>query len=105
MKLRDAYQNKLDAQIEELNARLALMRAKAKGFAADARIAAHEELSDTDAKLARLKARMGKLRVAGDGAWQEMKVGVESAWTELSTAAKRAKKRFDPPAPPKTRAR
>jgi hypothetical protein len=97
MKLRDAYQRKFESQIEELNARLAVLRAQAKGLAADAGIAAHEELADTDAKLAKLRARMSGLRDAGDGAWQEMKAGVEAAWTELSAAANRARKRFDPP--------
>jgi len=77
------------------------MKAQAKGFAADTKIAAHEELSDADAKLDLVKVRISKLRDAGDGAWQEMREGVESAWTELSTAAKRAKRHFETP-PPKT---
>jgi hypothetical protein len=80
------------------------MRAQAKRFAADAKIAAHEELSETDKRLGELKAKLAKLRTAGDGAWQEMKGGVETAWSELSKAATRAKKHFSPP-PPKVRAK
>ena len=30
----------------------------------------------------------------GTGAWAEMKVGLEKAWGELNTAAKRAQERF-----------
>ncbi len=104
MKLRDAYRQKFEAQIEELNARLAVMRAQAKRLAADAKIAAHEELADTDRKLAALKTRLAELRVSGDDAWQDMKGGVESAWTDLHKAAKQAMKRFGAK-PTSTRAR
>lgn len=48
--LRDAYRQKYEAQIEELNAHLTVMKARAKRLAADAKIAAHEEIADTDRK-------------------------------------------------------
>lgn len=94
MKLRDAYRQKIEAQIEELNARLAVARAQAKRLAADAKIAAYEELADTDKKLDELKARLAALQKAGDGAWQDMKGGVEAAWGDLNKAAKQAMTRF-----------
>lgn len=94
MKLRDAYRQKIEAQVEELTAHLALTRAKAKRLAADAKIAAYEELADTDKKLTELKTRLSALREAGDGAWQDVKGGVETAWTDLNKAAKQAMKRF-----------
>lgn len=94
MKLSEAYRQKFEAQIEELNARLAVVRAQAKRLAADAQIVAHEELADTDRKLAELQARLTALRSAGDGAWQDMKGGVESAWRDVNQAAGRALQRF-----------
>jgi hypothetical protein len=97
MNQKDAYRQKIDAQIEELTARLAVMRAQAKRFAADAKIAARGEISETDKRLAELKVCLAKLRNSGDGAWREMKEGVEAAWSDLSKAAKRAKTHFDPP--------
>ncbi len=103
MKLRDAYRQKYEAQIEELSARLAIARAQAKRLAADAKIMAYEEIADTDKKLATLKSRLAKLRAAGDDAWKDMKNGVESAWTDLNKAAQRATKRFS--APPSVRSR
>lgn len=95
MKLRDAYQQKIEAELEEMNAKLSVMRAKAKRLAADAKIMAYEELADTEKNVAALKARLGKLSKAGDGAWKDVKVGVESAWADLSKAAQRAVKRFE----------
>jgi hypothetical protein len=102
MKLQDAYCQKIEAQVEELNARIAVMRAQAKRFAASAKIAASEELSETDKKLAELNVRLGKLRKAGSGAWREMRKGVGTAWTELSSASMRAKKHFES-SPPQER--
>jgi len=101
MKLQEAYRQKIEAQIEEVNARIAVMRAQAKRLAADAKIAANKELTETDRKLAELTARLAKLREAGDGAWREVKGGVESAWTDLSKASKRAMKHFAPAKAPK----
>lgn len=94
MKLKDAYGQKIDAQIEELAARLALFRAKANQLAADGKIAAYEELADTEEKLAALKQRLAALNAASAGAWQDMKGGVDKAWGDLSASAKRAFKRF-----------
>ncbi len=81
-----------------------MIRARAKRLAADAKIAAHEEIADTDEKLAELKARLSKLRNVSDNAFKDMKGGVEAAWTDLNTAAKKAMKRFSTTAP-KSRSR
>ena len=93
-KLRDAYREKMEARLEELSARLALARAKAKGLAADGKIAAHAEIAASERKLKELKVRLARLRTAGDAAWKDVKTGVEDAWTDLNSAAKRAMKRF-----------
>ena len=94
MPLRDAYRQKFEAQLEELSARLALARAQAKKLAADGRIAAHEELADTEARIAKLKAKLSELGTASGEAGKELKSGVENAWNELNQAAKRAFDRF-----------
>ena len=92
--LRDAYRQKLEARMEELSARLAVARAKAKGLAADGKIAAHEELAATEKMLKELKTRLTQLRTTSDVAWKDVKSGLDDAWTDLSSAAKRATKRF-----------
>lgn len=94
MSLRDAYRLKLEAQIDELNARLALARAKAKKLVAEGKIATSEELADAEEKLAALKIRLIALGKTSEAAWTEMRGGVETAWGELSAAAKRAFDKF-----------
>ncbi|MDP3068712.1 MAG: hypothetical protein Q8N18_00405 [Opitutaceae bacterium] len=94
MSMRDAYRLKFEAQLDELNARLALARAKAKQLAADGKISAYEELADTERKIDAMKTKLKGLGSAGEGAWADLKGGVETAWTDLNQAAKRAFDRF-----------
>jgi hypothetical protein len=95
MSLFDAYRQKLDAQVDELSARLALGRAKAKQLSADSKIAAYEELAATEEKLSALKAKLASAAAAGEGAWQDLKGGLDFAWTEVRDASSRALKRFE----------
>ena len=94
MSLRDAYRQKIEAQIEELNARLALARAKAKKLDAECKIAASAELANAEKKLAVVKEKLCVLGNASEGAWSEMKGGVEKAWVDLSDATKHAFDKF-----------
>jgi hypothetical protein len=95
MSIRDAYRAKIDAQVAEVTARLALARAKAQQLAADGKIAAYEEIAETEAKLGALKTRLAELGSTGEAAFNDVKGGVEKAWGELSEAAKRAFQRFE----------
>jgi hypothetical protein len=95
MSLKDAYQEKLEAQIEEQRARLELLKAKAQRAAADVKIMAYEEIGDVDAKLDALKGKLKELSSASGDAWQDMKSGVEKAWTDLTRSCEKAARRFN----------
>jgi hypothetical protein len=100
MSLRDAYRQKFEAQLEEATARLAILKARAKRAAAEGRIFAHDELGITEEKIAQLKSKLKESGGASEGAWEELKVGIEGAWAELSTAARKAADKFNSePAP------
>jgi hypothetical protein len=90
MSLRDAYQQKLQAHLEEHKARLDLLRAKAKRAAAHSKILAYEELGNADKHLADAKAKLRTFADAGGDAFAEIKTGVSRALTDLKTASKRA---------------
>ncbi|HXI70222.1 MAG TPA: hypothetical protein VNN22_07680 [Verrucomicrobiae bacterium] len=94
MSLKNAYREKMEAQLEEQRARLELLKARAKVAIADGKIMAYEELADADQKLDALKARLKSLTDAGGDAWQEMKSGVENAWDDLSESCKNAARKF-----------
>jgi predicted kinase len=94
MSLKNAYREKMEAQLDEQRARLDLLKAKAKRAVAEGKILAYEELADADQKLDALKAKLNKIGDAGGDAWQEMKSGVEKAWDELSASCKKAAHKF-----------
>jgi len=94
MSLRDAYRQKMEAQIEEQRAHLELLKAKAKRAVADGKIMAYEELADAETKLASAKAKLKELGAASESAFGELKSGVESAWTALTDSCKKAADKF-----------
>jgi hypothetical protein len=55
---------------------------------------AYEELADAEGKLASTKAKLKELGAASEGAWEEMKSGVESAWSDVTEACKKAAGKF-----------
>jgi hypothetical protein len=95
MSLKAAYREKIEAQIEEQRARLGLLKAKARRAAADVKIIAYEEIGDAEAKLNALKGKLKELGNASGDAWQDMKSGVEKAWTDLTRSCKKAARRFN----------
>jgi len=94
MSVKDAYRQKIEAQLEEQSARLAVLKAKAKQAVADGKIMAYEELGVADEKIAALKSKLKELGSASEGAWETMKGGVEQAWNDLSESCKKAADKF-----------
>jgi predicted kinase len=94
MSLKNAYREKMEAQLEEQRARLELLKAKAKRAVADGKIMAYEELADAESKFTSAKAKLKELAAASEGAWEEMKGGVETAWHSLSESCKKAAEKF-----------
>ncbi len=90
MSLRDAYQQKLEAQFQEQKAKLDLLRARAKRAAAQGKILAYEELANADKSLAEAKSRLKALAGAGDSAVAELKSGFARAFLDLKTASQQA---------------
>jgi hypothetical protein len=94
MSLKDAYRQKIEARIEEEKARLDLLKARMKQTLADGKIMAYEEIAETEKKLEQLRSKVKELAVSSEGAWEEVKGGVEKAWKELGEASKKAAARF-----------
>ncbi len=90
MSLKHAYLEKMDAVVEEQQARLALLKAQAKRTMADGKIIAYEELADADRKLEVLRARMRHLTQTGGELVGELRLGVEKALDDLGSACRNA---------------
>ncbi len=94
MSLKNAYREKLEAQLEEHRARLNLLKAKARRAVADGRIMAYEELADAESKFATAKARLKEFGSASGSAWETMRVGLDTAWKDLADACQQAADKF-----------
>jgi len=91
---RKAYEEKLDAQLKEWNAQIALLKAKAENAKADAKIDHYKTIETLQAKQDAARRKLQELRSAGDEAWEDLKSGAENVWTELKTAFQSAASRF-----------
>jgi len=94
MSLKDAYREKIEARLAEQQARLDLLKAKAKLAVADGKIMAYEELADADKKLDSAKVKLKELAHASEGAFQEMKTGMENALDALKAAGQKAAQKY-----------
>lgn len=92
---RDAYVQKLKAKLDEWNAEIDLLAAKADQAEADAKIAYQERLEDLRAKRADVEGKINDLQQAGEGAWEDLKQGLENSWDILKTSFSRAKSGFE----------
>ena len=91
---RKAYEEKLDAQLKEWNAQIALLKAKAENAKADAKIDYYKTIEALEHKQDEAKTKLQELKTAGDEAWEDVKAGAEKVWAEVKTAYHDAISRF-----------
>jgi hypothetical protein len=83
---RKAYEEKLDAQLEEWNAQIALLKAKADKAKADVKIEYYKTIEALQHKQDEAGTKLHELKTAGDEAWEDLKTAAEKAWDEVKTA-------------------
>jgi hypothetical protein len=91
---RKAYEEKLDAQLDEWNAQIALLKAKADKGKAEAKIEYYKTIEALQRKQDEAGTRLHELKTAGDEAWEDLKTGAEKAWAEVKTAFHEATSKF-----------
>lgn len=83
MSTKEAYKQKIDAEVELAQAKLFELRAKAKISVADARLKYARQIDDLEQGVAATKAKLKELGEANEDAWENLKEEVESAWGAL----------------------
>ena len=91
---RKAYEEKFDAQLQEWNAQIALLKAKADKAKAEAKIEYYKTIEALQHKHDMARVKLQELTAAGDGAWEDLKTSAEKAWVEVKTALHGAASKF-----------
>jgi outer membrane murein-binding lipoprotein Lpp len=94
MSKRKAYEEKLAAQLGELNAQVALFKAKADKATAGAKIEYYEITEALQRKHDKASTKLQELKASSDEAWEELKAGAEKSWTDVKTAFHSAASKF-----------
>ncbi len=94
MSAEDAYVQKMQSKLEELDAQIDQLKAKASGASADAKIEFHEQIETLKECQKEGKEKLAELNDAGEDAWEDIQDGMESAWNKVSAALNDAKNRF-----------
>lgn len=94
MDKRKAYEEKLDAQLEEWNAQIALLKARADKARAEAKIEYYKTIEALQGKQDEAVTKLQELKTAGDEAWEDLVTGAEKAWDEVKAAFHSAASKF-----------
>lgn len=91
---RKAYEEKLDAQLEEWDAQIALFKARADKSKAEAKIEYYKTIEALQHKQDEARKKLNELKTAGDEAWEDLRTGAEKAWDEIKAAFHSAASKF-----------
>jgi predicted ATP-binding protein involved in virulence len=91
---RKAYEEKLDTQLKEWDAEIALLKAKADSAKSDAKIDYYKTIEALEHKQDKAKTKFQELKASGDEAWEAVKGGAEKTWAEFKAAYHDAVSKF-----------
>ena len=94
MSNRDEYIRKMQAKLDEWNAEIDMLTGKAGEVTADVRIEYNEQIKSLKTKQAAARQKIEGLQQAGENAWEDMKTGIDLAWTAMGEAINSARSRF-----------
>ena len=94
MSMKDSYQQKLQAQLDEWSADIDKLKARADKADADVKLEYYVQIEELREKQETAKDKLSELMDASDDAWEDLKAGVESARFVLGEAVSKATSRF-----------
>ena len=94
MSSRDEYVRKMQAKLEEWNADIATLTAKAGEVSADLRSEYKEQIAALQAKQAAAREKIEEVQKSGEDAWKDLKLGIDLAWSAIGKSIDSATSRF-----------
>jgi uncharacterized coiled-coil DUF342 family protein len=94
MSTKQAYEKKLQAKLDEWNAEIDKLKAKANSAEADAQLEYNRQIDELRTKQNEAQKKLDELKEASEDAWKDLKAGIENAWDSLGSSIKSAVSRF-----------
>ena len=94
MSNRDEYVRKMQAKLDELNADIDKLAAKAGEVSANLKSEYNEEMAALKVKQAAARKKIEEMQKSGESAWQDLKAGIDLAWTAIGESIDSARSRF-----------
>jgi uncharacterized coiled-coil DUF342 family protein len=94
MSNRDEFIRKMQEKLGEWNAEIDRLTVKAEEASADVRKEYNEQIVTLKSKQAEARQKIEELQHAGESALEDLKTGVELAWSALGEAIDSARSRF-----------
>lgn len=94
MSMKEAYEQKLQAQLDEWSAEIDKLKAKTDAAEADVQLEYYKQIEELRSMQEAANNKLVELKDAGDDAWEDLKAGIDSAWGSLGNALKSASSRF-----------
>ena len=85
MEIKEAYKQKMAAQLNEWDAQINLLEAKIINVGADLRVKRAEELQELRAKQRAASEKMKELEKASGEAWEQVKETADKLWDDLKS--------------------
>jgi uncharacterized coiled-coil DUF342 family protein len=92
--MKDAYLQKIDAQMEDWKSEIDKMKAKADKAEAGAKLEYYKQIEELREKQQAAQEKLTELKSSGEDAWEDLKAGFELARVSLGEAIKSASSRF-----------
>ncbi len=83
MDQKQAYEEKIKARLEELEARIDLVKSKAHQMSADAQVAYTRKASDLSAKASAVRSQIKEMVSSPADTWEEVKDRIEESSRQL----------------------
>jgi len=94
MGLKDAYQEKIEAQLKEWSAKLREMKAKADKATADAKIEMDKQIDHLRAQKDAAQQKLNEIKGASAESWETLKAGSEKTLGEMKKTWESMKAKF-----------
>ena len=94
MATREAYQKRIESHLKNWKAKLDQLKARVDQTEAEVKTKYHEQIEMLQGKREEVEKKLEELKDAGEGAWDNVKSGVEFAWNELRRTATNTVSKF-----------